>query len=138
MVLKAKLTVYFDAPFWVGVYERLENEELSVCRIVFGSEPKDYEVYDFLLKNFFKLRFSHTIKADSFEDRKINPKRLQRQIKKETQNKGIGTKAQQSIQLERESKKMERKEMSKANREALKEEKYLKRVLKKKEKKKGH
>lgn len=138
MVLKTKLTVYFDAPFWVGVYERLENQELSVCRIVFGSEPKDYEVYDFLLKNFFKLRFSKPIKADGFADRKINPKRLQRQIKKETQNKGIGTKAQQAIKLEHESRKIEHKKMTKAYKEALKEEKYLKRVKKKKEKKKGH
>ena len=38
------LTVYFDAPFWVGVFERMEDGRLSVCKVTFGAEPKDYEV----------------------------------------------------------------------------------------------
>ena len=45
-----KLTVYFDAPFWVGVFERIEDEKLSVCKITFGAEPKDYEILEFVLK----------------------------------------------------------------------------------------
>lgn len=36
-----KLTVYFENPFWVGVFERIENGKLSVCKVTFGSEPKD-------------------------------------------------------------------------------------------------
>ena len=39
-----KLTVFFEDPFWVGIFERIEKGKLSVCRVVFGSEPKDYEV----------------------------------------------------------------------------------------------
>ena len=31
-----KLTVYFEDPFWVGVFERVEYNSLSVCRVVFG------------------------------------------------------------------------------------------------------
>lgn len=42
-------TVFFEAPFWVGLYERTEEGLYTVCRVVFGPEPKDYEVYDFLL-----------------------------------------------------------------------------------------
>ena len=26
-----KLTVYFDDPFWVGVFEHIEDEKLFVC-----------------------------------------------------------------------------------------------------------
>ena len=36
---KAGLTVFFEGPFWVGVFERVEDGRLSVCRVVFGSEP---------------------------------------------------------------------------------------------------
>ena len=43
-----KLTVYFENPFWVGVFERIENGKLSVCKVTFGSEPKDYEVWEFV------------------------------------------------------------------------------------------
>ena len=57
------LTVLFDAPFWVGIYERVSGGQLEACRIVFGSEPKDYEVYDFLLKNWHRLRFSPPVSA---------------------------------------------------------------------------
>ena len=38
---EAKLTVYFDEPFWVGVFEELDGKRLSVCKVVFGAEPTD-------------------------------------------------------------------------------------------------
>ena len=34
--------------FWVGVFERVSEGKLSVCKITFGAEPKDYEIYDFV------------------------------------------------------------------------------------------
>ena len=40
------LTVYFDDPFWVGVFERAEGGKLSAARITFGAEPKDHEVWE--------------------------------------------------------------------------------------------
>ena len=47
-----KLTVFFEAPFWIGVFERIERRKLSVCKVVFGAEPKDYEVWEYLLFQF--------------------------------------------------------------------------------------
>ena len=35
-----KLTVFFEAPFWIGVFERIERRKLSVCKVVFGAEPR--------------------------------------------------------------------------------------------------
>ena len=66
-----KLTVFFDDPFWVGLFERVEKDKLSVCRVVFGAEPKDYEVYDFILKNYNPLKFCSEVKD---EIRKKNQK----------------------------------------------------------------
>ena len=31
-----KLTVYFEEPFWVGVFERIEDGKLSVAKVTFG------------------------------------------------------------------------------------------------------
>ena len=56
-----KLTVYFEDPFWVGVFERIENGKLSVCKVTFGAEPKDYEVWKFVLKNYCQLKFSPSV-----------------------------------------------------------------------------
>ena len=60
---RLNLTVYFDEPFWVGVFERLDGDTLSVCKVTFGAEPKDYEVWEFVLKHFSKLHFSPAIEA---------------------------------------------------------------------------
>ena len=48
---KTSLTVTFEAPFWIGLYERESDGAYEVCKITFGAEPKDYEVYEFLLRN---------------------------------------------------------------------------------------
>ena len=38
------VTVMFEEPFWVLVFERTEDNKLSVCKVTVGAEPKDYEV----------------------------------------------------------------------------------------------
>ena len=53
-----RLTVFFEEPFWIGVFERISEGKLSVCKVTFGAEPKDYEIYDFVLKNYYRLKFS--------------------------------------------------------------------------------
>ena len=50
--------------------ERTDNGKYEVCKITFGSEPKDYEVYEFLLKNWHKLKFSPPIQAEVAMERK--------------------------------------------------------------------
>ena len=57
----SSLTILFEAPFWIGLYERESNGRYEVCKITFGAEPKDYEVYDFLLKNWSALKFSPSV-----------------------------------------------------------------------------
>ena len=44
--VSGKLTVYFEETFWVGVFERIEDGKLSVTKVTFGAEPKDYEVQE--------------------------------------------------------------------------------------------
>ena len=38
-----RLQVFFEEPFWVGIFEKDYNGKLSVCKVTFGAEPKDYE-----------------------------------------------------------------------------------------------
>ena len=40
--MKSSLTVLFEDPFWVGIFERIDDGKLSVCKVTFGAEPKDY------------------------------------------------------------------------------------------------
>lgn len=134
----AKFTVFFEEPFWVGVYERVDGGGYyEACKITFGAQPKDYEVYAFLLENWDKLRFSPALEVRRLEDRKTNPKRMQREVKKQLQS-GIGTKAQQALQRMREQQKQERQTHSKERREAEKEQRFALRLQKRREKHAGH
>lgn len=134
---KSSLTIMFENPFWIGLYERFDNGNYEVCKITFGAEPKDYEIYDYLLQNWHKLKFSPPIKTDKIKDRKINPKRMQREINSQLEDKGIGTKAQQALQLQREQSKVEKRARTKEQKEAEKERQYALRQEKKKAKHRG-
>ena len=131
-----KLTVYFEEPFWVGVFERIEDGKLSVAKVTFGAEPKDYEVWEYLLKNYSRLRFSPSVET-VVKKESVNPKRLQRQIRKETVATGIGTKSQQALQMQREENNLVRKALSRKQREAEKQRQYELKQQKRKEKHRG-
>mgnify|MGYP004732701193 CR=1 FL=1 len=98
------LTVYFEDPFWVGVFERIEEGNLSVCKVTFGAEPKDYEVWEFVLRHYYELKFSPALKTE-IKQTADNPKRRQRNVKKQLRNVGIGTKSQQALKLQYEQSK---------------------------------
>ncbi len=134
--VSGKLTVFFEEPFWVGVFESVSDGKLSVCKVTFGAEPKDYEVYDFVLKNYYRLRFSPAVATDVKEASR-NPKRVQREVRKQVQNTGIGTKSQQALKLQQEQLKTERKTMSRERQEAEKQRQFELRQQKRKEKHRG-
>ncbi|AQS04257.1 YjdF family protein [Clostridium beijerinckii] len=140
MITIIKLTVLFDDPFWIGVFESIENGEYKVCKVTFGSEPKDEEVYELILKKFYRLNFSSPVLSDGFNSptKKPNPKRLQRSIRKEVDVKSIGTKAQMAIQLQHEQSKIVHKQKSKEQKEQEEQRKFELRKKKKLEKHKGH
>ena len=131
-----KLTVFFEEPFWVGVFERVSDGRLSVCKVTFGAEPKDYEVYDFVLKNYYWLRFSPAM-ATGVKEAGRNPKRVQREVRKQVKNIGIGTKSQQALKLQQEQLKTERKTVSREQREAEKQRQFELKQQKRKEKHRG-
>ena len=106
--VNGKLTVYFQNPFWIGIFEHTEEGKLSVAKVTFGSEPKDYEVYQFILKHYYSLKFSPAV-ATVVKEKRRNPKRIQRAVKKQLQNTGLGTKSQQALKLQQEQNKQERK-----------------------------
>ncbi len=133
---KAGLTVFFEGPFWVGVFERVEDGRLSVCRVVFGSEPRDCEVWEFVLKNYYGLKFSPAVEA-AVKDGKVNPKRRQREAGRQTMQAGIGTKSQQALQLQREERKTERRQAGREQKEAEKQRMFELKQQKRKEKHRG-
>ena len=135
--VKDKLTVLFEDPFWVGIFERIEDGNLSAAKVTFGAEPKDYEVQEYIQKYYFRLQFSPAV-ATVVKEAKRNPKRMQRDAKRQMQETGIGTKSQQALKLQQEQNKQERKLRSRKKKEADDLRMFALKQQKKKEKHRGH
>ena len=90
----------------------------------------------FVLKNYYRLQFSPTVATDVKETGR-NPKRVQREVRKQVQNIGIGTKSQQALKLQQEQLITERKIVSREQREAEKQWKFELKQQKRKEKHRG-
>ena len=134
--VSCSLTVLFEDPFWIGVYERVDGGLYEAARIVFGAEPKDCEVLEFVQKHYFSLPFSPAV-ATAVREIKRNPKRMQREVKKQVQETGIGTKSQQALKLQQEQSKQARREKSREQRLAEAERMFELKQQKKKEKHRG-
>ena len=135
--MRISLTVFFEDPFWVGVFERIDDGKLSVCKVTFGAEPKDYDVWEFVLRHYDELVFSPAVET---EMRQIadNPKRRLRNVRKQTERSGIGTKSQQALQMQREEMKKEHRQNSREQRDAEAQRRFDMKQMKKKEKRRGH
>ena len=66
---KGSLTVFFEEPFWVGVFELIEDGKLSVCKVTFGAEPKDYAVLEYVLQHYYELRSAEPVQQESRQSR---------------------------------------------------------------------
>ena len=135
--VSGKLMVYFEDPFWVGVFERIEDGKLSVSKVTFGAEPKDYEVQEYIQKYYSSLKFSPAVET-VVKEIKRNPKRMQREAKRQMQETGIGTKSQQALKLQQEQNKQEHKARRREKKEAEELRMFKLKQQKKREKHKGH
>lgn len=134
-----KLTIYYDGQFWVGIVEIVQEGKLKAFRHLFGKEPKDSEVPHFVYHQLAELisqaeKEGISVKAEA--NKKINPKRL-RLVSKEMKTAGRSMKAQQAIKQELDAKKAMKKRLKKQRRDIEKEQKYLLRKQKAKEKHRG-
>ncbi|MCC0700047.1 YjdF family protein [Clostridioides sp. ZZV15-6383] len=134
--ISGKLTVLFEEPFWIGVFERQDGKKYEACKVVFGAEPKEVEVYEFILERFFSLDFGSIKLEKNVTKDKIGYKRMQRKIKKEQET--VGTKAQNAIKLQYEERKQDKKNLAKNRKEEEKERLFNLKQEKRKSKHKGH
>ena len=135
--MEGKLIVYFEDPFWVGVFEREDETGYRVCRVVFGPEPTDAELLVYIQQGYAELDFGEPLKGQAEIVKKKNFKRVQREVRREMEE-GVGTKAQRAMQAALESNKHQREVMSRERREEEKQLKFKQRQEKRKEKHRGH
>lgn len=136
--MEGKCTVYFEDPFWVGVFEHQDEAGYALARVVFGGEPSDAELLQFCKKNFSALDFKPADRSPLAAEEGAGYKRRQRQIRKQMGQTGIGTYAQRALKAQYETSKQEHHQTSSLEREVENRQKFLQRQTAKKEKHKGH
>ncbi len=140
-MITVKATILFEGSFWVGIFERTDKKNYSVARKVFGGEPSDAEVHEFILHNYHELKFGSP-QEFKLVIKRMNPKRLQREVRREMEkikeSSKPSTHAQDYMREELEKNKKEKKTLSKKAKEERKEKQFSLKQEKKKEKHRGH
>lgn len=130
------LTIFFKDPFWVGVFENENNGKLEVCQVIFGSLPKNEEIYEFILQHYLSLPFTNALNIGSSSSSNYSYKRMQRVIKKQLTPKGTSTKSQQALKLQQEENKSIRKINRKNQKQVKQQMQFSLNQKKRKEKRK--
>ena len=99
--------------------------------------PLLYEIRNFILKKYNQLNFSPAVENVVIEKQK-NYKKRQRDVRKQVQLQGVGTKSQQALKLQHDQSKSEHILQNKKQKELDKMRLFALKQQKKKEKHKGH
>ncbi len=136
--MQGRLTVFYDGQFWVGVFEREEHGQLQALRMVFGPEPREEELYSWILTEYYRLQFGKPLSVEEKPRDRVNPKRRQREAHQEMLSQGVGTKAQAAVRLAYEAAKETRHTQRTQDRRAEEQRKFELKQEKRKEKHRGH
>lgn len=135
--VSSTLTVYHDGQFWVGLAEHVEDGTYGVARIVFGAEPSDEEILQFVISKWAKLAFFGDDPTEASKPAK-NPKRRAREASRALKQPAMGTKAQQALARQRETMKRESIRARSRRRAEEADARFEQRKLKRKQKHRGH
>lgn len=133
-------TVMIKNGLWRVIFERNSNGVHTVAQHIFGSEPSDAEVYQFIINNYYLLKFSEPQNFEIIIKRQ-NPKRTLREVKKlltdiNKNNKPL-TYAEEVMKQQLELNKNERKIITKQQKQEMAVKKIAIRQEKRKNKHKG-
>lgn len=131
------MTVYFEEAYWVGLVELQVENKLQVCKITFGKEPSEQVILDFMTCHFKGLMFSPVAKVKVISTKKVNPKRKQREARKQMQV-SVSTKSQELLQQQYLESKEARKEKHKLHKDQKQVHLFTLKQQKRKEKHRGH
>lgn len=135
--VSSTLTVYHDGQFWVGIIEHVEDGKLGAARIVFGAEPSDEEILQFVVGEWAKLKFFGDKEPDPSKFAK-NPKRRMREAVKALKQPSMSTKAQQVLAEQREAMKADSSRVRSQRKREEAQSRYELHAAKRKRKKRGH
>lgn len=135
-----KVLIYLEKTYWVGLFERVDKAGYSAAKHVFGKDPSNPEIYEFVLKHYHELNFGE-FKNFELKIKRKNPKRIQREVRREMEKIKETTRPStyslDYIKEQQQKYKAERKILTSSEKRERKEKQFILKQVKKKEKKKG-
>jgi hypothetical protein len=125
---RCSFTLFFEDPYWVGIVEKADGEQYMVGRTVFGAEPSNAELLEFVHR---ELQFVQLLPSAA-------PFPIPRKAKPARSTEG---KTKRSLEVYKAALCGEKAERKAGQREEVKEEKealYQKKKEKRLKKKLGH
>lgn len=114
---------------------------LKILQVKYKVLTYDPEIHEFILNHYQELKFGEA-KEIYVQIQLMNPKRVQREVRREMEKMKETTRpstlAQDYMREEIEKKKKEKKSISSAEKQAYKDQQFLMKQQKKKEKHRGH
>jgi hypothetical protein len=136
--MEGKMTVLYESPYWVGIFERMESGKYQAARFVFGAEPTEPQLLQFALTKFVLLQFSRPADSPDKQAKPTSFKRRMREVKKQMDIPAASTRAQLAIQQEYEAHAAEREVNHRDERDADQERRFRLKQAKRAEKHRGH
>lgn len=136
--MEGRFTLLFEDPFWVGYFERQDEDGIQVAKFTFGAEPTSAELLAFIHREFPRLLFSAPQQQSSAATLEVNFKRRQREIRKQLAVPAASTRAQEIFKQELQKSLGELKKSRKEGSDLNKEAERRKVLAKKLKKRLGH
>lgn len=137
----SNIVVLFEDGFWVAYFEtaRQDGQEYRVARHVFGPEPSDAELRDFILhSDVTRLRWSaEAVIARDHKESK-SPKRRIREAAKAVRKDFGASRAREAVKADIVRRKEEKGVLRKACQEQGRDMDFTRRREKRKRKRRGH
>lgn len=133
--------VFFDGRNWVGVVIEDNGDSVKAGKYIFGAEPTPLEIFAWAKEGCPGLVLVDTQRSlNDFEkvETKQNPKRMQKETRRALENKPMGSYAQAKLQEALAERKKGAAISYKQRRAQEQDERFRKRVEKKKKQRRGH
>lgn len=132
------MMVYFDPPFWVGIFEKIDGNTYQTARYVFGAEPTEPQLLEFARVDYIHLSFTCAVKETGYSLTRIGYKRRMRKIKSLMKNSMESTRSQQILQQEYERQIQNSREQIRETRQLVEDRKFQLKKARQAAKHRGH
>ena len=132
------LTVCFEPPFWVGVFEQIERGARSASRVTFGAKAERLRGMGLRPEARLSTQIQSICRRRHSAGGSQSQTGTANAAAKQTAPGRIGTKSQQALQLQRDASKQEQKMCTQEQQETEKQRRFALRQQQRKEKHRGH